>query len=125
MNDDADFVEDDDNAGYIDDGLGEEEGFSDEYDQADHKSSKYDLYSNWKSSINVHTHLLGKRKRKNGTSADGKDKQAKKSRDIASMFSKSASRKPAPSTAVAKKEEVGKHSFTYQRMGSDMNFYMK
>lgn len=46
LNDDADFVEDDDNAGYIDDGLGnDEEEFSDEYDQADRKTSKYYLYS--------------------------------------------------------------------------------
>ncbi|KAJ8662546.1 hypothetical protein O0I10_001507 [Lichtheimia ornata] len=87
LNDDADFVEDDDNAGYIDDGMGnDEEEFSDEYDQADQKSSK--------------------RKRKNGKAADGKDKQAKKSRDIASMFSKSASRKPAPSAPAVKKEET-------------------
>lgn len=42
LNDDADFVEDDDNAGYIDDGMGnDEEEFSDEYDQADQKSSEY------------------------------------------------------------------------------------
>lgn len=109
LNDDADFVEDDDNAGYIDDGMGnDEEEFSDEYDQADQKSSEYytGIEASWQ--VLIYTHLLGKRKRKNGKAADGKDKQAKKSRDIASMFSKSASRKPAPSAPAVKKEEVCK-----------------
>ncbi|KAG0194902.1 DNA-directed DNA polymerase alpha catalytic subunit pol1 [Apophysomyces sp. BC1034] len=77
INDDENFVSDDDNAGYIDNGLNEEQAFSDEYEDKE-------LARN------------GKRKRN-----DKKAKRVKPENQINQFFQKSAAdRKPNPSSSV-------------------------